>query len=66
MAVNKVVYDGQTIIDISGSTVTPETLGEGIIAFNAKGEKIVGTAIIPNTTAVLGTAKLSVMVLGKE
>ena len=42
MAVNKVVYDGQTIIDISDSTVTPETLESGAVAYNAKGERIVG------------------------
>lgn len=44
MAVNKVIYGNRVIIDISGSTVTPETLGAGVIAFNAKGEMIVGTA----------------------
>ena len=44
MAVNKVIYGNRVIIDISGSTVTPETLGEGVIAFNAKGEMIEGTA----------------------
>ena len=46
MAVNKVIYGNRVIIDISGSTVTPETLAEGVIAFNAKGERIVGTARI--------------------
>ena len=43
MAVNKVVYDGKVLIDISDSTVTPETLAEGVVAYNAKGERIVGT-----------------------
>ena len=43
MAVNKVVYDGRVLIDISDSTVTPETLAEGVVAYNAKGERIVGT-----------------------
>lgn len=43
MATNKVVYAGRVLIDISDSTVTPETLPEGVIAYNAKGERIVGT-----------------------
>lgn len=43
MAVNKVVYGSKVIIDISDSTVTPETLAEGVVAYNAKGERIVGT-----------------------
>lgn len=46
MAVNKVIYGNRVIIDISGSTVTPETLAAGVIAFNARGERIVGTAKI--------------------
>jgi hypothetical protein len=44
MAFNKVTYKGNTIMDISDSTVTPETLIEGAIAYGANGEKIVGTA----------------------
>lgn len=43
MAVNKVVYGTTTIIDISDSTVTPETLLLDTVAYNAKGERIVGT-----------------------
>lgn len=43
MAVNKVVYDGKTLIDLSGDSVTPETLAEGVTAHAASGERIVGT-----------------------
>lgn len=43
MAVNKVVYGITVLIDISDSTVTPETLTKGVVAYNAKGERIVGT-----------------------
>lgn len=43
MAINKVVYDGRVLIDLTDSTVTPETLAEGVVAYNAKGERIVGT-----------------------
>lgn len=43
MAVNKVNYYGKVLIDISDSTVTAETLLEGIIAYDASGNRIVGT-----------------------
>ena len=43
MAINKVVYGGNTLIDLSNSTVTPETLLEGETAYNAAGELITGT-----------------------
>ncbi len=42
MAVNKVIYDGETLIDISGDTVTAETLAQGATAHNSRGEKITG------------------------
>ena len=44
MSVNKVqLANGETIIDISDSTVTPETLAEGVTAHDASGKKITGT-----------------------
>ena len=43
MAINKVVYSGNTLIDLTQDTVTPETLAEGATAHNASGERIVGT-----------------------
>lgn len=44
MAVNKVIYGGKTLIDLTDLTVTPETLAEGVTAINAQGEKIVGAS----------------------
>lgn len=44
MAINKVIYNGETLIDLTNLTVTSETLAEGVMAMNAKGENIVGTA----------------------
>lgn len=68
MAVNKVVYGTTVLIDISDSTVTPETLAEGVVAYNAKGERIVGThkcsGSSGNNSAKLGTAVLGQLVLG--
>lgn len=43
MSVNKVVYDGKTLIDISDSTVTSDTLDEGLIAYSRDGKRVVGT-----------------------
>ena len=47
MAVNKIVLntdDGeQVLVDLTGDSVTPETLAEGVTAHGANGEPIVGT-----------------------
>lgn len=43
MAVNKVVFGAVAIMDISDSTVTEETLAEGVTAYDKSGEKITGT-----------------------
>lgn len=42
MGVNKVEYGGRTLIDLTGDTVTPETLVKGATAHNAAGELIEG------------------------
>lgn len=44
MAINKVVYGNETLIDLTSDSVTPETLDEGVTAHSADGERIVGTA----------------------
>lgn len=43
MAINKVVYGGDTLVDLTSDTVTPETLAKGYTAHGANGEPIVGT-----------------------
>ena len=43
MGRSKVVYYGQIIMDLTGDTVTPETLKKGYTAHGADGEPIVGT-----------------------
>lgn len=43
MAVNKVVYDGNTLIDLTADTVTAEALAEGETAHDASGKAITGT-----------------------
>lgn len=44
MPVNKVEYFGETLIDISDTTVTAETLPLGLIAYDKSGNKILGYA----------------------
>lgn len=41
--VNKVIINGETVLDLTGDTVTPETLDVGVTAHNAAGEAITGT-----------------------
>lgn len=43
MAVNQVIYGGETLIDLTGDTVTPETLISGTTAHDASGNQITGT-----------------------
>jgi hypothetical protein len=63
MAVNKVEAFGETLIDLTGDTVTPETLAQGATAHNAAGESITG--VMPasggtsNILQVTTTASLS-------
>lgn len=55
MGVNKVVFNNKTLIDISDSTVSPETLVEGEVAYSSNGEKISGAlATMNNSCTLLG------------
>ena len=49
MGVNKVTYGNNTIINLTGDTVTPETLLANVTAHNAAGDQIVGTLIPVNS-----------------
>ncbi len=51
MPVNKVVYGGNTVIDLTGDTVTAERLQSGYTAHGANGEIITGTGLIYNESA---------------
>ena len=53
MGVSKVDFAGNTLVDLTGDSVTPETLLEGATAHNAAGDQIDGAvAVAPasNTT----------------
>lgn len=45
MAYNKVVYNNNTLIDLTSDTVTSSSLESGIIAHSADGSTITGTLI---------------------
>ena len=42
MAVNKVIYDGSTLVDLTGDTVTATDLADGVKATGADGNPIIG------------------------
>lgn len=44
MAINKVIYDGNTLIDLTGDTIVAGALLEGYTAHDASGASIVGIA----------------------
>lgn len=45
MGVNVVkLANGETIVDMTGATITPETVMEGYMGYGANGEPVVGTA----------------------
>ena len=47
MAVNEVIYNGETLINLKNDTVTPETLAKGVTAHDKSGKSIVGTMPVP-------------------
>lgn len=47
MAVNQVIYGGRTLVDLTGDTVTPSTLSEGVTAHDASGNVIIGEMTQP-------------------
>ena len=58
MAVNKVEYGGQTLMDLTSDTVTEETLVQGTTAHNAAGEQITGS-FDPDKLLSFGTGTIS-------
>ena len=44
MAVNRVIYGSETLIDLTSDTVTPDKLFTGVTAHSASGEVITGSA----------------------
>ena len=53
MAANKVIINGETVLDLTSDTVTPDKLVQGATAHNASGSLVEGT--MPNNGAVSKT-----------
>lgn len=64
MAINKVIYGSNTLIDLTPDSVTPETLQQGITAHNAAGEPITGTSTKDSDTSD-ATAAVAEILEGK-
>ena len=48
MAINKVIYGEEVLVDLTDSTVSPDNLADGEVAYNRAGERIVGTFNLDN------------------
>ncbi|MCD8211933.1 MAG: hypothetical protein LUC17_02780 [Oscillospiraceae bacterium] len=64
MAVNKVVYGSETLIDLTNDTITPSDLASGVIAHDKSGEQITGTSTYDADTQD-GTATAAEILDGK-
>lgn len=51
MGVSKVDFAGNTLVDLTGDSVTPETLLEGATAHNAAGDQIAGAVAVAPASA---------------
>lgn len=45
-AINKIIKNGETVLDLTGDTITPDTLGTGVTAHNSAGKPIIGKGSI--------------------
>lgn len=66
MGVNKVEYNGETLVDLTNDTVTEDTLAEGTTAHDASGEPIVGRMRSGGANIMLGNLKGSTWLLNEE
>lgn len=64
MAVNKVIYAGSTLIDLTADTITAADLAEGVTAHDKSGEIITGTNIYDSDTSD-DTAAVAEILVGK-
>lgn len=51
MAINKVVFGNQTLIDLTADTITPADLANGVTAHDASGASITGTSTLDSDTS---------------
>ena len=60
MAINKVIYGGNILLDLTGDTVTPDQLKSGVTAHDKSGEVITGTCThdVDSTDATVTEAEI--------
>ena len=51
MAINKIIYDGNTLIDLTGDTITASDLAYGVTAHDNSGSAITGTSTKDSDTS---------------
>ena len=66
MAKNKIIYNGNTLIDLTGDTVTADKLLQGYTAHDRSGAQITGTAISGGSGAILFTSNNAEMLINQE
>lgn len=64
MAINKVIYGGNTLIDLTGDTVTADKLASGVTAHDKSGASITGTCTYDSDTSD-ATAAVAEILKGK-
>ena len=64
MAINKVIYNGNTLMDVSGDTVSADKLAQGITAHDKSGVQITGTSTKDSDTSD-ATAAVAEILSGK-
>ena len=69
MGVNKVIYGDTPIVDLTDSTVTPQNLLSGEVAYSASGNRVVGevvtTTVVPNPQGT-PTGELNTIQIGND
>ncbi len=64
MAINKIVYGGNVLIDLTGDTITPDQLAKGATAHDKSGAPITGTSTKDSDTSD-ATAAVAEILAGK-
>lgn len=64
MAINKIIYGGNVLIDLTGDTITPDKLADGVKAHDASGAQITGTNTFDADTQD-ATAAAAEILIGK-
>lgn len=62
--IGKVIYDSKVLIDLTGDTIVPENLDQGITAHDKSGKPIVGTSTKDSDTSD-ATVTVAEMLEGK-